>query len=112
MKTIYKMTIVLLLIFSFGHMMYTFLENSGSLEQQMWFFSASLAMLGSVFLNVLHLDATNRKLKLLTVLMNLMMFLFCLVLCFIVPEVQVMALTLVYLISLTVSVRSSAAQMP
>lgn len=105
MKTAYKTMIILLLLFSIGHMMYTFLENPGSLEQQTWFFSASLGMLGSVFLNVLNLSSIEKSVKVMAMLMNLMMFLFCSFLCFVVTEIQVLVLTAIYLITLFFSVR-------
>lgn len=96
----YSITLLLILLFAAGHILYTFLVFSGDGESQLWFFSASLGMLGSVWFHYLYIRIGDVRIKRAAVGMTLLMLGFCIILYTVMPEMQVLVLCFVYVAAL------------
>jgi len=96
----YNITLLLILLFAAAHILYTFLLFTGDAESQLWFFSASLGMLGSAWFHYLYIKIGDARIKRAAVGITLLMLGFCIILYTILPEMQVLLLCFVYVAAL------------
>lgn len=85
----YKTIIALLFVYGIGHMAYTFFEYDHIDDKALWFFSGGLLLLATACINLLNLALAERLTRRVAVGMNVLMLVFCIVLSFYIPEVQV-----------------------
>ncbi|NSL85677.1 hypothetical protein ECE50_002470 [Chitinophaga sp. Mgbs1] len=93
MIRLYKALIVLIFMYATGHMGYTFFNKDAvTPEEKMWFFSGGIALLLMGFINILHFILHIPLTRNICFITNLAMLLFMIILCFIIPEPQVIVL--------------------
>ncbi|WP_126244182.1 hypothetical protein [Chitinophaga rhizosphaerae] len=105
MKAVYKILIGLMYVFAAGHMLYTFMnvEGRASGEEQMWFFSGGLAMLFAGFINMIFNKVGGGFVRMVSLVTNLILLIFLIVLSVVIPEVQVIVLASVLLMTVIVN---------
>jgi hypothetical protein len=105
MVRIYKILTTLIFIYAVGHFIYPVIDNSGltSREPLMWFLSGGLAVLFSGFINLSYLIVGGNFTKRISIATNATILFFMLVLCVVIPEIQVFILATIYLLTLIVT---------
>jgi hypothetical protein len=96
-KIFYLMGIGLNLIFSIGHVGYAFIEYDRLDESALWFFSGALAVLFNTGLNTLCLRECSKLNHLITMIANLTLLIFSIVLAIVVTEIQTVCFAVVVL---------------
>jgi hypothetical protein len=96
-KIFYVIGIGLNLIFSIGHFGYAFMEYDTLDESALWFFSGGLAFLFNTGLNTLCLLECNKLNHIITMIANLALLIFSIVLAIVVTEIQTVCFVFVVL---------------
>jgi hypothetical protein len=98
----YKVLTILIFMYAAGHLIYPVFDNSGltSTEPLMWFLSGGLAVLFSGFINLNYLIVGGNFTRLISIVTNATILFFILVLCVVIPEIQVFILAIIYLLTL------------
>ena len=82
----YKVATAAVLMLGLLHALYTFKKYKTIEEGALWFFSTSLALVFNGFLNYINLSVDNEMILNLTLTANVIQFIFCLVLSYIVRK--------------------------
>jgi hypothetical protein len=96
-KIFYGMGIGLSLIFGIGHVGYAFIEYDRLDESALWFFSGALAVLFNTGLNTLCLRECNKLNYSITMVANVALLVFSIVLAVEVTEIQTVCFAIVVL---------------
>jgi len=106
----YKILTGLVFIFAIAHLLYPLFDRSEltSAAEVMWFLSGGMAMLFNGCINLIHLVKKSSFTRLIGVIANTVILFFLIVLCFIIPEIQVFILTFILLLILIVSAKASS----
>lgn len=105
----YKVLTGLIFIYAIAHLIYPLFDHSGltSAEEVMWFLSGGLAVFFNGCINLIHLTVKGSFARLISIITNATILLFLMVLCFVIPEIQVFVLALILLMTLIVAAMAS-----
>jgi len=108
MFRVYKILTRVVFIYTVAHLLYPLFDRSEltSADQVMWFLSGGMAMFFNGCINLIHLVLKNSFTRLIAIITNAVMLFFLIVLCVVIPEIQVFILTFILLLILIMSAKA------
>jgi hypothetical protein len=105
MIRLYKILTALILVYAISHLLYPIFDNSGltSTVHVMWFLSGGLAVLYSGLINLGYAIIGGGVMKRISIITNATILFFTMVLCVVIPEIQVFILAVIFLVTLIVA---------
>ena len=106
----YKILTGVVFIYAIAHLLYPLFDHSEltSADEVMWFLSGGMAMLFNGCINLIHLVIKSSFTRLIGIITNAVMLFFLIVLCVIIPEIQVFILTFILLLILIASAKAAS----
>lgn len=105
----YATGIVMMSVFGLGHVVFAFILFQQINEPALWFFSAALTMLFGTAINFIHLKVSDPAIFTITVISNILLSAFSIVLALVIKEAQTIALSCVMIYVTCMSVKTKRA---